>query len=118
MRPDDQHHEADHQRRGKAYGITSAERTMRSRTSRRRPRADRPTSRSRSGTGSTALPDPTEVVAALTAALKVALADAAVVSKFAGLGTTPVSADQATPEAHTKKLTEQIEVWRPLLTGG
>ena len=61
---------------------------------------------------------PPEVVAALTAALKVALADAAVVSKFAGLGTTPVSADQATPEAHTKKLTEQIEVWRPLLTGG
>ena len=40
---------------------------------------------------------PPEVVAALTAALKVALADAAVVSKFAGLGTTPVSADQQRP---------------------
>jgi tripartite-type tricarboxylate transporter receptor subunit TctC len=60
---------------------------------------------------------PPEVVSALTAALQGALADPSVVSAFAKLGTTPVSADQATPEAHTQKLTEQIEVWRPLLTG-
>ena len=90
--------------------------TMRSRTSRPRPRPDRPTSRSRSGTGSTCpAGTPTEVVAALTAALQAALADAAFIDQFAGLGTTPVSADQATPEAHTKKLSEQIEVWRPII---
>lgn len=58
---------------------------------------------------------PPEVVTALTAALQAALADANVVSEFAKLGTTPVAADQATPEALTMKLTEQIEVWRPLL---
>jgi tripartite-type tricarboxylate transporter receptor subunit TctC len=60
---------------------------------------------------------PDDVVQALTAALQAALTDAAVTTEFAKLGTTPVSADQATPEAHTAKLTEQIEVWRPLLEG-
>jgi tripartite-type tricarboxylate transporter receptor subunit TctC len=60
---------------------------------------------------------PPEVVAGLTAALQAALADAGVVSKFAELGTTPVSAEQATPEALTQKLTEQIDTWRPLLEG-
>jgi tripartite-type tricarboxylate transporter receptor subunit TctC len=58
---------------------------------------------------------PDDVVAALTAALQAALADPAVVEAFAKLGTTPVSADQATPEAHTAKLQAEIEVWRPLL---
>ena len=60
---------------------------------------------------------PDDVVQTLTAALQAALTDAAVAAEFAKLGTTPVSADQATPEAHTAKLTEQIEVWRPLLEG-
>jgi tripartite-type tricarboxylate transporter receptor subunit TctC len=60
---------------------------------------------------------PPEVVQALTAALQAALADDTVISEFATLGTTPVSADQATPAAHTAKLQEQLEVWQPLLEG-
>jgi tripartite-type tricarboxylate transporter receptor subunit TctC len=59
---------------------------------------------------------PDDVVQALTAALQTALADEAVTTQFGELGTTPVAADQATPEAHTQKLEEQIEAWRPLLT--
>ena len=61
---------------------------------------------------------PDNVVQALTAALKLALANETVVAEFAKLGTTPVSADQATPQAHTTKLQAQIEFWRPLLEGG
>jgi tripartite-type tricarboxylate transporter receptor subunit TctC len=60
---------------------------------------------------------PDEAVEALTAALQAALADENVASEFANLGTSPVAADQATPEAHTAKLQEQIEAWRPILEG-
>jgi tripartite-type tricarboxylate transporter receptor subunit TctC len=60
---------------------------------------------------------PDDVVAALTAALQAALADPTVIAEFAKLGTTPVSADQATPAAHSALLAAQIEVWRPLLEG-
>jgi tripartite-type tricarboxylate transporter receptor subunit TctC len=60
---------------------------------------------------------PAEVVQALTTALQTALTDATVIAEFAKLGTTPVPADQATPAAHTAKLTEQIGVWAPLLAG-
>jgi tripartite-type tricarboxylate transporter receptor subunit TctC len=59
---------------------------------------------------------PDEVVATLSQALQGALTDDNVIAKFAELGTTPVAADQATPEAHTAKLQEQIEVWKPLLS--
>jgi tripartite-type tricarboxylate transporter receptor subunit TctC len=59
---------------------------------------------------------PDDVAATLTAALQEALTDEAVIAKFAELGTTPVPADQATPEAHTQKLQQVIEAWRPLLT--
>jgi tripartite-type tricarboxylate transporter receptor subunit TctC len=58
---------------------------------------------------------PDEVVGALTAALKGALADPNVIAKFAELGTTPVADDQATPEAHTAKLQSQIDLWRPII---
>ena len=58
---------------------------------------------------------PDEVVAALTTALQTALQDQNVIDKFAELGTTPVAQDQATPEAHTAKLQEQIELWRPII---
>ena len=58
---------------------------------------------------------PDEVVQALTAALQAALTDQNVIDQFAALGTTPVPADQATPEAHTAKLQEQIELWRPII---
>ena len=59
---------------------------------------------------------PDDVAQTLTAALQAALTDQAVIAKFAELGTTPVPADQATPEAHTQKLKAEIEAWRPLLT--
>lgn len=102
----------------KAYGITSAERND--------ALPDVPTT-AEGGFGDISITvwhglyvpagTPPEVVAALTAALQAALTDAEVISTFASLGTTPVAADQATPEAHTQKLTDQIEVWRPLLEG-
>ncbi|NPD03527.1 tripartite tricarboxylate transporter substrate binding protein BugD [Nocardioides sp. zg-1308] len=58
---------------------------------------------------------PDEVVEKLTAALKVALADKKVIDSFADLGTAPVAEDQVTPEAHTAKLEEQIDVWTPII---
>jgi len=54
---------------------------------------------------------PDEVVSTLTSALQSALEDQGVIDKMADLGTAPVGADQATPEAHTELLTEQIDTW-------
>ena len=66
---------------------------------------------------------PDEIVEKLTDALAVALADQNVIDKFADLGTTPVAEDQVTPDAHTSKLEEQIDLWTPIIeesgvTGG
>ena len=58
---------------------------------------------------------PDEVVGKLTDALQVALADQTVIDKMADLGTTPVAKDQATPDAHTVKLDEQIQLWTPII---
>ena len=58
---------------------------------------------------------PDEVVKALTDALAVALKDPDVVKKFADLGTEPAPEDQVTPEAQTKLLTEQIDLWTPVI---
>ena len=58
---------------------------------------------------------PDNVVQRLTEALQVALADQAVIDEMATLGTSPVAEDQANPEAHTAKLQEQIELWRPII---
>ncbi|WP_369375275.1 tripartite tricarboxylate transporter substrate-binding protein [Promicromonospora sp. Populi] len=58
---------------------------------------------------------PDEVVEALTAALQTALADQSVIDDMAELGTTPVALDQATPEAHTALLTEQIATWSEVI---
>jgi tripartite-type tricarboxylate transporter receptor subunit TctC len=58
---------------------------------------------------------PDEVVQTLTDALKVALADQGVISKLGELGTEPVAADRATPEAHRQQLEEQIGVWGPVI---
>ena len=100
----------------KAYAITSAERNE--------ALPDVPT------TAEAGLPDvavgvwhglyvpkdvPDEIVQVLSEALKAALADENVIAKFAELGTSPVQADQATPEAHTAKLESQIELWRPII---
>ena len=58
---------------------------------------------------------PDDIVQKLSAALQTALTDQTVIDSFAKLGTTPVAADQATPEAHTAKLQEQIDLWRPII---
>jgi tripartite-type tricarboxylate transporter receptor subunit TctC len=58
---------------------------------------------------------PDEIVQKLSDALKVALADQSVVDELAKLGSTPSSEDDATPEAHTQRLEEQIELWRPII---
>jgi tripartite-type tricarboxylate transporter receptor subunit TctC len=58
---------------------------------------------------------PQEIVDALNAALVVALADEEVVTRLGELGTSPVSADRATPDAHRAHLEAQIEFWRPII---
>jgi tripartite-type tricarboxylate transporter receptor subunit TctC len=58
---------------------------------------------------------PDEVVQTLTDALKVALADQGVISKLGELGTAPVAADRATPEAHRQQLEQQIGLWGPVI---
>ncbi|MEU4158312.1 tripartite tricarboxylate transporter substrate-binding protein [Actinoplanes sp. NPDC026670] len=54
---------------------------------------------------------PDEVVRKLSGALTTALADPAVVEQMAKLGTAPVPAADATPEAHRAHLQEQIATW-------
>jgi tripartite-type tricarboxylate transporter receptor subunit TctC len=58
---------------------------------------------------------PQEIVDALNAALVVALADEAVITRLGELGTSPVSEDRATPDAHREHLQAQIELWRPII---
>jgi tripartite-type tricarboxylate transporter receptor subunit TctC len=58
---------------------------------------------------------PDAIVEKLTAALQVALADQNVIDQLAELGSTPSSEEDATPEAHTQRLEEQIELWRPII---
>jgi tripartite-type tricarboxylate transporter receptor subunit TctC len=58
---------------------------------------------------------PDEVVSTLTSALQAALEDEGVIDQMADLGTAPVAADQATPEAHTELLTEQIDSWAEVI---
>jgi tripartite-type tricarboxylate transporter receptor subunit TctC len=61
---------------------------------------------------------PDEVVTQLTDALQVALADQMVVDQMADLGTAPVAADQATPEAHAALLEEQLGTWGDIIGAG
>ena len=58
---------------------------------------------------------PDAVVQKLTAELKKALKDTTVIDRFKALGTTPVSDEQATPEAHRQMLQSQIELWKPII---
>lgn len=51
------------------------------------------------------------IIERLTASLQKALADEGVANSFAELGTAPVAADQASPEALTETLGSQIELW-------
>jgi tripartite-type tricarboxylate transporter receptor subunit TctC len=55
---------------------------------------------------------PDAAVQKLNDALKTALADQNVIDRFAELGTAPVSADRATPEAHREHLQSQIDLWK------
>ena len=57
---------------------------------------------------------PAAAVEALNKALQVALDDANVKARFAELGTTPVSDDLATPEAHRERLQSQTDLWKPI----
>ncbi|MGL5809275.1 MAG: tripartite tricarboxylate transporter substrate-binding protein [Nocardioides sp.] len=58
---------------------------------------------------------PDAIVEKLTAALATALENQAVIDELADLGTAPVAATEVTPEAHTAKLTEQIDLWTPII---
>jgi tripartite-type tricarboxylate transporter receptor subunit TctC len=58
---------------------------------------------------------PDEIVSKLTGALQAALENQGVIDQMAKLGTAPVPLDQATPDAHTAKLEEQIDLWAPLI---
>jgi tripartite-type tricarboxylate transporter receptor subunit TctC len=58
---------------------------------------------------------PDEIVQRLSDALQVALADQDVIDQLADLGSAPSAAEEATPEAHTERLSEQIELWRPII---
>jgi tripartite-type tricarboxylate transporter receptor subunit TctC len=58
---------------------------------------------------------PQDVVQKLSEALKVALADQAVIDQMAKLGTAPVPAQDATPAAHRAQLEEQLGTWAKVI---
>jgi tripartite-type tricarboxylate transporter receptor subunit TctC len=58
---------------------------------------------------------PQGAIDALNAALVVALGDENVITRLGELGTAPVPAERATPEAHREHLESQIELWRPII---
>jgi len=55
------------------------------------------------------------IIERLEAALQVALANETVISRFAELGTVPVTAEEATPAALAETLTSQIELWKGVI---
>jgi tripartite-type tricarboxylate transporter receptor subunit TctC len=58
---------------------------------------------------------PDAVVQRLTASLQKALQDQNVVQRFAELGTGPVSAEEATPDALGKMVSSEIDRWAPVI---
>ncbi len=58
---------------------------------------------------------PPEIVQKLSTALKAALADQAVIDQMAKLGTAPVAAADATPDAHRAHLEEQLQTWAKVI---
>jgi tripartite-type tricarboxylate transporter receptor subunit TctC len=58
---------------------------------------------------------PKAIVDKLSNALKKALADRAVIDQMAKLGTAPVPADDATPQAHKAYLDEQLKTWAKII---
>ena len=55
------------------------------------------------------------IIAKLEASLQKALTNETVVSRFAELGTLPVTAEEATPAALAQTLASQIELWRAVI---
>jgi tripartite-type tricarboxylate transporter receptor subunit TctC len=55
---------------------------------------------------------PSDVVAKVNGALKVALKDPVVIERFAGLGTEPVAESRAAPEVHKQFLTSEVAKWK------
>jgi tripartite-type tricarboxylate transporter receptor subunit TctC len=58
---------------------------------------------------------PKPVIDKLTKALQEALQDATVKQRFADLGTEPVAAERATPEALRQHLKAEIDKWGPII---
>jgi tripartite-type tricarboxylate transporter receptor subunit TctC len=58
---------------------------------------------------------PEDVLQRLTSSLQKALQDQNVIQRFAELGTAPVSQADATPEALSKTLNEEIDRWAPVI---
>jgi tripartite-type tricarboxylate transporter receptor subunit TctC len=58
---------------------------------------------------------PKPIIDKLSAALKTALKDPAVVQKFAELGTEPVAENRATPEVLRSHLKSEIDKWSPII---
>ena len=58
---------------------------------------------------------PPEVTQRLSRALQAALRDPQLVRRFAELGTAPVAAEMATPEAHRRFWMADIAKWRPII---
>jgi tripartite-type tricarboxylate transporter receptor subunit TctC len=58
---------------------------------------------------------PQAIVQKLSEALKKALANQAVIDQMAKLGTAPVSAEDATPQAHRDHLDEQLKTWAKII---
>lgn len=56
------------------------------------------------------------IIERLTASLQAALADESVANSFAELGTAPVAAEQATPEALAAQLESQIGLWGEVIS--
>ncbi len=58
---------------------------------------------------------PKPVIDSLASALQVALKDPTVKQRFADLGTEPVAADKATPDALRQHLKSEIDKWAPII---
>src|SRR5690606_24976482 len=58
---------------------------------------------------------PAEATERLSKALQVALADEKIATAFGDLGTTPSSAEEATPAALKEKLESEIARWKPVI---
>lgn len=58
---------------------------------------------------------PKPIIDSLSNALKIALTDATVKQRFAELGTEPVAANRATPEALRAHLKAEIDKWAPII---